>query len=241
MPSFGRRTLSQALLAGLGTYSLLLLPGAVEPEDESEEPSQAELWSRWNREHGDAYELDGIERWLKRRERPSCNQTAMVSYAGTTIRYAGPVLVNEAFKERLVRFEEVAAQVSREVYGREPRRMKHYGAYNCRVVRTIHRLLSEHALGNALDVVGFDFGPPTKSTPPPAGAPSAVKFAFEVRVRRHFGVTSGPGAIHGHFLALLTDRLQARPDIFRSMFGPGHVGHEDHLHFDVSPWRYVDL
>jgi hypothetical protein len=25
------------------------------------------------------------------------------------------------------------------------------------------------------------------------------------------------------------------------MFGPGHIGHEDHLHFDVSPWRYIDL
>ena len=43
------------------------------------------------------------------------------------------------------------------------------------------------------------------------------------------------------FLATLTERLVERSDIFRSMFGPGHGGHDDHLHLDVSPWRWVDL
>lgn len=241
MTRFDRRLLGKALVGGLGACSLALLPGAAPPDDESEEPSQGELWTRWNTAQGDPYELDRIDRWLKPHERPSCSQASLVSYRGTTIRYTGSVLVNPVFRERLERFELLAADLAREVYGREPRRLKHYGAYNCRVVRTIRKLMSEHALGNALDVVGFDFGPATKATPLPPEAPRTLRFAFELRVLRHWGVTEGAAAIHGRFLALLTDRLRERGDIFRSMFGPGHVGHEDHLHFDVSPWRYVDL
>lgn len=240
MVPFGRRLASKALLGGLAAGSMWALRASVDPEDENG-LSQGELWSRWNAAQGDAYALDGIDRWLKDHERPTCAQASMVSYSGTRLRYSGAAFVSPVFRERLERFEGVAATVARDVYGREPRRLKHYGAYNCRVVRTIRRLLSEHALGNALDVIGFDFAPATKATPPPAGAPASVKFAFEVRVLRHWGVTQGPAAIHGRFLATLTDRLRERPDIFRSMFGPGHVGHEDHLHFDVSPWRYVDL
>jgi hypothetical protein len=241
MVRFDRRVLGKALVGGLGAYSLAFLPGAAEPDDEGEEPSQGERWSRWNAAHGDPYELDRVERWLKERERPSCNQGSMVAYRGTTIRYSGSVLVNPVFRERLERFETLAAALAREVYGREPHRLKHYGAYNCRVVRTIRTLVSEHALGNALDVVGFDFGPATKATPLPPDVPRALRFAFEVRVLRHWGKTDGPSAIHGRFLTTLTERLRERGDVFRSMFGPGHVGHEDHLHFDVSPWRYVDL
>jgi hypothetical protein len=241
MHLFGRRLLGKALVAGAGAFGLLTLPGAADPTGDEDELSQGELWARWNTAHGDPYELDRIDRWLKEHEKPACNQAAMVSYGGTRIRYSGAVFVSPVFRERLERFENVAADLAREVYGREPRRLKHYGAYNCRVVRTIHRLLSEHALGNALDVLGFDFAPATKATPLPAGVPAALRFGFEVRVLRHWGVTTGPNAIHGRFLAALTERLQERTDIFRSMFGPGHVGHEDHLHLDVSPWRYVDL
>ena len=242
MKRFDRRQLGRALVGGVGAYSLALLPGAVESDEEQDEPSQGELWSRYNADQGDPYELDRIDRWLKPHEKPSCtSQSSLVSYRGSSIRSGGSVLVSPVFRERLERFEEVAAALAREVYGREPRRLKHYGAYNCRVVRTIKKLISEHALGNALDVVGFDFGPATKATPLPAEAPRALRFAFEVRVLRHWGKADGPNAIHGRFLELLTERLRARPDIFRSMFGPGHVGHEDHLHFDVSPWRYVDL
>jgi hypothetical protein len=241
MIRFDRRQLGRAFAGALGAYSLALLPGAVEPDDESDEPSQGELWSRYNAAQGDPYELDRIDRWLKPHEKPTCSQASLVSYSGTTIRYTGSVLVSPVFRQRLERFEQVAAALAREVYGREPRRLKHYGAYNCRVVRTIKKLISEHALGNALDVVGFDFAPATKATPLPADAPRSLRFAFEVRVLRHWGKTDGPNAIHAHFLERLTERLRERPDIFRSMFGPGHVGHEDHLHLDVSPWRYVDL
>jgi hypothetical protein len=151
------------------------------------------------------------------------------------------VLISPAFQERLGRFEEVVIETAREVYGREPRRIRHLGAFACRPTRNRSRLVSEHALGNAIDLLGFDFGAATKATPLQEGLPSALRHPFQVRVARHWSATSGVGAVHARFLALLTDRLKARPDIFRSMFGPGHGGHDDHLHLDVSPWRYVDL
>jgi hypothetical protein len=101
--------------------------------------------------------------------------------------------------------------------------------------------VSEHALGNALDVLGFDFGPATKDEPLLEELPPHLRHSFQVRVAKHWSAQKGVGSVHARFLALLTDRLSERDDIFRSMFGPGHGGHDDHLHLDVSPWSYVDL
>lgn len=203
--------------------------------------TRSQLLAAWNVLRGDGYALDGVDRWLEPGARLTCDRTGLTSYKGTTLRYSGAVLVNPAFQERLVRFEGVVAEVAREVYGREPRRIRHYGAFSCRPTRKRGRLMSEHALGNALDVVGFDFGPATKTAPLVAGLPAPLKHPFEVRVARHWGKESGTAVTHARFLALLTQRLRERTDIFRSMFGPGHGGHDDHLHLDVSPWRYVDL
>ena len=125
-----------------------------------------------------------------------------------------------------------------------PRMILHYGAFSCRSTRQRKRRLSEHALGNALDLVGFDFGPATKTQPLPGGLPKQLRWSFQVRIARHWHATVAGGsasALLAHFLATLTDRLRQRNDIFRGMFGPGHGGHDDHLHLDAAPWRYVDL
>jgi hypothetical protein len=203
--------------------------------------SRGALFAAWNALRGDPYALDAVDRWLEPGARPKCDRTSLTSYRGTSLRYSGAVLVSPAFRERLVRFEDVVREVSREVYGREPRRIRHLGAFSCRPTRKRARLVSEHALGNALDLLGFDFGPATKTAPAPDALPRALRHSFEVRVGRHWSATTGIGAVHARFLATLTERLQERRDIFRSMFGPGHGGHDDHLHLDVSPWRYVDL
>jgi hypothetical protein len=198
----------------------------------------------WNELRGDGYPLDDIERWLAPGERMACDQKAMVSYRGTRLRYSGSLLVDPAFRERLARFEELAAQTAREVYGREPRLIQHFGAFSCRATRNRRRLLSEHALGNALDLVGFDFGPASKVQPLPDRVPPRLRQPFQVRIARHWHAgKSGDdvSTLHTRFLALLTERLRDRDDIFRGMFGPGHGGHDNHLHLDAAPWRYVDL
>jgi hypothetical protein len=205
--------------------------------------SGGRLLASWSL-RGDAYALDGVTRWLEPGERVTCNQKNMVQYKGTTLRYAGAVVIDPAFEERLERFEQVAAETAREIYGREPRLIRHYGAFSCRSSRNRKHRISEHALGNALDLVGFDFGPATKSAPLLEGSPKSLRWAFQVRIAKHWrpSAAAGPAAAqHARFLALLTDRLREREDIFRCMFGPGHGGHHDHLHLDAAPWRYVDL
>jgi hypothetical protein len=216
----------------------------VEPEDEISglfPLSRGELWARWNALRGDPYELDNVERRLDEGERATCDPESMVSYRGSRLRYAGALTVSEPFKARLERFEHVVAEVALEVYGREPSRIRHYGAYSCRSTRNRSWVVSEHALGNAVDVVGFDFAPATKKQPLTEGLPGALKRSFQVRVGRHWGKTDGTSAVHARFLQRLTDRLRERDDVFRCMFGPGHGGHDDHLHLDVAPYRYVDL
>lgn len=202
--------------------------------------TRGELWARWNTLRGDPYELDAVERRLEDGESPPCDPKSLVLYRGTVLRYDGALTVSEPFKERLARFEQVVADVSSGIYGRAPTRIRHYGAYSCRSTRNRQSRVSEHALGNALDVVGFDFSSATKAAPLPEGLPRPLAHAFQVRIRQHWGASEGIGAVHASFLARLTQRL-AEEGIFRSMFGPGHGGHDDHLHLDVSPWRHVDL
>lgn len=206
--------------------------------------SRSQLLSTWNELRGDAYPLDGIERWLEPGQRVVCDQKGLVSYRGSALRYAGSVLVDPAFRERLGRFEQLVAETAREVYGREPQLVRHYGAFSCRSTRNRKHVVSEHALGNALDLVGFDFGSARSSQPVPDGIPKQLRLPFQVRVARHWQPSrrsDAAAAVHARFFSLLTARLRERPDIFRSMFGPGHGGHDDHLHLDAAPYRYVDL
>jgi len=204
--------------------------------------SRSALFAYWNALRGDAYDLDAIERFLRRgQEKIPCARRGLVRYTGTTLQYRGALTVNEAFLERLARFEEVVADVAEETYGRRPLWIRHYGAYSCRTSRNRTHRLSEHALGNALDVFGFDFGPAGDEELLPSGLPKRLRRAFEVRVLRHWGAEEGVGAIHARFLRTITERLIDRGDVFRGMVGPGHRDHADHFHFDMSPWRYIRL
>jgi hypothetical protein len=197
--------------------------------------------ARWNGWRGDEYALDGFERFVDS-PRKSCDPSAMITYRGTNLRYANAVTIHSAFQERLERFETVAAEVGARVYGRAPRRIQHFGAYSCRASRGRKHRLSEHALGNAIDVIGFDFGPAKKADVLPEGVPKQLRGAFQVRVKKHWGRNGNAAAeLHSRFLRELTDELRERDDIFRGMVGPPDPKHTDHLHFDVAPWRYVRL
>src|SRR5690606_6391552 len=138
------------------------------------------------------------------------------------LRYQGAVQVVPAFRDRLVRFEELVLEVSRDVYGRAPSRLRHFGAYSCRSTRNRSTRLSEHALGNAIDVVGFDFARATRDEPLGEGAPAALRGPFQIRVARHWNADpkSESGEVHARFLRELAARLSDRPDVFRGMIGP---------------------
>jgi hypothetical protein len=203
--------------------------------------AHASGWATWNAFRGDAYELDEVQRHLENdAARPVCQPDAMVDYGGTNLRYYGTVKISPLFQQRLERFEDVVRETAIEIYGRAPRRIRHYGAFSCRTSRNRNYRLSEHALGNAIDIVGFDFASASKDQTLVASVPKQLRGAFEVRVSKHWNADKGVTApTHARFLRVLIERLQERENIFRGVIGPGHPGHSDHFHFDMSPWRYV--
>jgi hypothetical protein len=216
-------------------------PGHEEGPSAARVPlSRWQLWATWNALKGDAYELDGVDRFLDDGQRLACEPKSLVRYAGTHLKYQSAVQVNPAFRARLARFEEVVLEVAKDVYGRAPRRVLHFGTYSCRSSRNRAYRVSEHALGNAIDVAGFDFGAATKRDPLAVGLPRSLSGAFQVRIAKHWSDQRTPAAAtHARFLYELSARLGERDDVFRVMIGPSRPDHSDHFHFDMSPWRYV--
>jgi hypothetical protein len=202
--------------------------------------SRWQLWAAWNALKGDAYDLDGVNRFLDDGEQLACEPKSLVRYGGTRLKYQSAVQVNPAFRERLARFEDVVLEVAKDVYGRSPRRVLHFGTYACRSSRNRTYRVSEHALGNAIDVAGFDFGPASKREPLAPGLPRSLASAFQVRIAKHWSdQRTAAAATHARFLYELSTRLSEREDVFRVMIGPSRPDHADHFHFDMSPWRYV--
>jgi hypothetical protein len=150
------------------------------------------------------------------------------------------VIVDPAFAARLPDLERVARDVSLAYYGRAPRRMLTVGGYVCRGVRGREERLSEHALGNALDVSGFELGPLPRASTAPTAMPRALRRPFTVTVARDWQRDTDVGRYHGAFLRALVERL-VQDDVFRVIYGPAHRGHAGHFHFDMSPFRWIDV
>jgi hypothetical protein len=186
-----------------------------------------------------AYGLDDVSREVAERGKVRCPKIEMVRYRGDTIRYHKPVRVYVGFRDKLREFEKVVEETAVEVYGRKPRRIRHIGTYNCRRIRSYPTYISEHGLGNAIDVEGFDFGPAPRATR--KQTPRKLRRGFKVRVEKHWNAKKGVNATHAKFLKLLAERLVEREDIFRVLLRPAYPGHQDHFHFDVSPWRIVEI
>lgn len=191
---------------------------------------------------GDAgFPLDDVPRTVEAEGRIRCPDVDLVTFRGDRIRYSSPVRVFVGFRDRLRLFEQVVVDVATEVYGRPPRTLRHLGTYNCRRIRLWATYLSEHGLGNAVDVAGFDFGPLPRNESLPSDLPKSLRKRFQVRLDPHWEGQEGAAAVHARFLRTLADRLVARHDIFRVLLGPAYPGHKDHFHFDCAPWRLVRI
>lgn len=188
-----------------------------------------------------SYSLDAASRVVAPRGRLACPVDSIVHYRGTTIRYAGDVRVHRDFVPFLQRFEEAVVEIARATYGRAPQVLVHRGAFNCRRIRGIPEVMSEHAFGNALDLAGFDFYSARPSDALPEGVPSSFRRSFRVRIRDHWSVTYGDRAYHQVFFQRLRDRLLAEQDLFGVILGPSYPGHRDHLHLDRAPFRFVQF
>jgi hypothetical protein len=186
-----------------------------------------------------AYSLDSIPRELRSGTQAPCYPEGLLRYAGDLIPYSKPVRVHRDFRPALREFERLAISTAEEIYGRAPQRLLDMGAYRCRKESRSRRLLSEHALGNALDVAGFRFGPLAEHEALPRGLPESLQQGFDARIDQHWDARSGAGEVHRDFLRTLARRVIERPDTFSVVLGPAYPGHKNHLHLDRAPYRLV--
>jgi hypothetical protein len=185
---------------------------------------------------GPAYPLDPVVRAMTTGQL-DCPNVELLEFPGAALTFSPAARVNVPFRERLLQFESVVAAVAQRIYGRPPAQVIVSGSYGCRSVSGKKRRMSEHGLGNAIDIAGFEF---TRMAAWPE-TPSALPGAFEVRVDRHWKAKGDPAIErHARFLAELTRELLDR-GVFRTMLGPAHPEHADHFHFDMAPEPYVDL
>lgn len=218
---------------GLGSFALLVLCASAAS---SQDVSFFSFFTGWP---PGQYELDSVERLAERPGRPDCDTEFLVRYRGDKIQYARPARVHRAFVPRLSRFEALVTEMAIEHYGRAPRRLRHRGAFNCRIARGRRARISEHAFGNALDLQGFEFPALRRDEHVPENMPQRMRRGFNLTVLEHWTPRRARDAYHAEFLHRLTDALRVRPDIFRGIVGPPRPRHRDHLHLDASPWRYA--
>lgn len=192
------------------------------------------------------YALDDIPRVVDVDGPMRCPVVPLVPHAGTAVHWKSTLKVHPAFAARLAAFEAIVAEVGTHVYGRPPARIAHLGSFNCRRIRRYPDLLSEHGLGNAIDVSAFEFPALSRADAKVSDLPRALRRAFEVSVLDHWDgpedpSSTHPKALHRRFLRELTAALERRPEIFRVMLGPAYPGHDNHFHFDCAPYRLVVL
>jgi len=187
------------------------------------------------------YPLDDQPRTLDEGAALPCEASALplVRYRGDSLRYQKPLQIHPAFRAQLAAFEQIVAAVARKHYGRVPKQIVHLGGYSCRRMRRYPTWVSEHALGNAIDVAGFDFAPARKEQRQPGQAP-ALRRAFTVRLEKHWNAR-GPGEPHNRFLRALAQALIDRPDVFHVVLGPAWPGHHNHFHLDHAPYRVIEV
>jgi hypothetical protein len=197
----------------------------VAPSAEEPEPAAAA------RTASARYALDGLQR---KASRGTCPKVSLSEFAGQSLRFLPAARITPAFRSRLLQLEGVVREVAVRVYDRVPSAVLVAASYDCRSVSRNQRRLSEHALGNAIDITGFRFAPAT-------GWWASVPEGFDVRVDQHWKARGGAlERRHARFLAELTRTLLER-DVFRTLLGPAHPDHQDHFHFDMAPGHYVHL
>ena len=175
------------------------------------------------------YAFDGLPREID--GTLSCPEIGLTEYAGGSIRLLPTARVAAPFRERLVQLEQAVRQTALPLYGRTPSALLIAASYDCRPVTGNRSRLSEHALGNAIDITGFRFD----------ADPATGEAAFDLRIDQHWNAR-GDELVerHARFLRALTQALLER-NVFRTLLGPAHPDHKDHFHFDMAPHHYVSL
>jgi hypothetical protein len=200
-------------------------------------------WAELNQLGGEPYALDSVDRTPSIDGGPRCHPESLIRYRGTWLKIDPPVQIAPPFAPRLERFEELLVQVGQRVYGRAPTKILHVGSYVCREVADRGARLSEHALGNAIDVTGFYFPSLPAASAKTSSLPARLQAAFTVTIFRDYvppRTTTPVSELHQRFFARLTQALYDS-DLFRGVIGPPDPAHRTHFHLDMAPWPYRRL
>ncbi|MFO0746670.1 MAG: extensin family protein [Myxococcota bacterium] len=140
----------------------------------------------------------------------------------TGVHYVGFTHMSCALTLALARFEVIAQDVARTVFGRPAdenpvRYISHVGTYNCRRQRLKNKV-SQHSFGNAIDFQAFE-----------------VKGFGRINVLQHWSTTYKPWLKASEFLHTLARRLREE-DVFTNVLDPDwDVWHQNHIHVDMAP------
>lgn len=145
-----------------------------------------------------------------------CGVTWAVRVNASATQWNRPLLMSCPMAARINDFETAALQPLAQSLLKQPvKKMFNAGSYDCRGVRGGHTSrLSQHALGQAIDLTGFE-----------------LEDGTVVSVRRDW---SGPGP-----KALFLKRLaKAACGLFSVVITPdGNALHRDHFHLDIGPYK----
>lgn len=148
-----------------------------------------------------------------------CNLRDAVRMTRSHVALDQPLQVTCQTADHLLRFErDVVQPAALRHFGQSLARIRHFGGYACRLRNGDSRgIRSEHALGQAVDIAGFDLADGTQIT-----------------VARHWG-EFGP---RGAFLRQVAREACA---IFHLVLTPrSDALHRTHLHLDIGRWRRCD-
>ena len=151
-----------------------------------------------------------------------CPDVPLVDHPGSPVAWRPALRIHPAFVPSVQDVERAFTSAAVARYGRAPLALLSASSHRCRTMRDRPERLSEHALGNALDIRGivieFDGG------------------QLEITVREHWGT----GSIHDQFLH---DAIRAVIEgaRVRGVIGPPTADHLDHFHVDHGPSEFVAI
>jgi hypothetical protein len=199
-----RRTVLLAALGVLAACADLEKPAAVQegPGCAADLAAQGAVFERMNDRTGPN----------------GCRLRDAVRLTRSTVALDQPVQFNCETARHLLRFErDVVQPAAQRHFGQPLARIRHFGGYACRGRADGARQLSEHALGNAIDIAGFDLGDGTQIT-----------------VGRHWNDPGPRGAF-------LKDVARGACTVFHLVLTPRTDAlHRSHFHLDIGRWRRCD-
>jgi hypothetical protein len=169
----------------------------------------------------DLKKTGAVFRAVPDREKPDQNgcgvpHGVIVTKGPTGITYSGPLFVDCSLALQLPAIEKVIQEEAVKHLGSPIKRVTTLGSYSCRSIRGWNARISQHALGNAMDMAAFT---------PERGQAASVMRDYKP------GVAEQP-TVRGKFLRAIYGRLWSEGGVTRVLGPEWDASHRDHFHLD---------